>query len=70
MKVTLKMIKRKVLVKKHIDGKIESGYWENDEYIKDYRDDYPFSLKCIKTLNNHSKTVSKFIAIKRWKVII
>ena len=53
----------------YADGKIEDGYWENDKFISDYRDDYPFSLECIKVLNNHKNSVTQLLQLKDGRLI-
>ena len=44
--------------KVNANGRIKSGYFENDGNIKDSREDFPFKLECIKILNNHTKTLN------------
>ena len=55
---------------KYADGKIEEGLWENGKFQKNYNEDnYPFSLNCIKTIDNPHKAVHIMLQLKDERLI-
>ena len=56
--------------KTYTDGRIENGLWENNKFMKDYNENnYLFSLKCIKTINNPSKAINELLQLKDGRLI-
>ena len=53
----------------HTDGTIEEGLWENNILMTDYKENYSFSLKCIKTINNPNKAVNILIQLKDGRLL-